>query len=174
MKTEQEYAADPWYKQPWLLIAMIPLVATVIAGMTFLVVSIQSSDGIVKEDYYRKARGYYKDPTKQQSAYDKKIATTLAIDNITGDLSIKLAGDFKQLPKLLSIDFVSPTHQKYDISVNLKQVSDQPFYLGSLPTPIAGKRYIMISAPDQSWRLSDSILPPYDSFKIELKAEQPK
>ena len=174
MKTEQEYAADPWYKQPWLLLALIPLVATVIAGTTFLVVSIISSDGIVKEDYYRKAKGYHKDLTKQQFAFDNKIAANIALDNITGDLSIKLSGDLKTLPKLLSLDFVSPTHQKYDINVTLKQVADQPFYLGSLPSPIAGKRYIMITPAEQSWRLSDTILPPYDSFKLELKAEQPK
>ena len=77
MKTEQEYAADPWYKQPWLLLALVPLVATVIAGTTFLVVSIQSSDGIVKEDHYRKSKGYFKDSTKQQLAFDKKIAANI-------------------------------------------------------------------------------------------------
>ena len=174
MKTEQEYAADPWYKQPWLLLALVPLVATVIAGTTFLVVSIQSSDGIVKEDHYRKSKGYFKDSTKQQLAFDKKIAANIAIDNITGDLSIKLSGDLTPLPKLLSIDFVSPTHQKYDINVILKQVADQAFYLGSLPSPLAGKRYLMVTPQAQNGRLSDTILPPYDSFNLELKAEQPK
>lgn len=174
MKTEQQYAADPWYKQPWLLLALVPLVATVIAGTTFLVVSIQTSDGIVKEDHYRKSKGYFKDPTKQQLAFDKNISTIINIDNVTGDLSIKLAGDFSELPQTLSLDFVSPTHQKYDMSVKLKQVAGQAFYLGALPAPLEGKRYLLVSPPDQSWRLSETILPPYDSLNLALKAKQPK
>ena len=173
MKTEQEYALDPWYKQPWLLLAMIPLVATVIAGTTFLVVSIISSDGIVKDDYYREARGYISDPTKIQAAYDKKIAANLAIDNLTGDLSLRLSGDFASYPVKLYLDFVSPTHQKYDLSIVLKQVAGQPFYLGSLSAPIEGKRYVMINAAAASWRLRAEINPPYEQRNFSIRAEKP-
>ncbi|MEH6443004.1 MAG: FixH family protein [Oceanospirillaceae bacterium] len=174
MKTEEEYAADPWYKQPWLLLAMIPLVATVIAGSTFLVVSIISSDGIVKDDYYRMARGYYKDPTKEQLAFDKNIAADIAIDNVTGDLSVQLTGNFSKYPSQLKIDFVSPTHQKYDLTINLKQVADQPFYLGSLASPLTGKRYVMLTPIDKSWRLGSTISPPYAQLKVTLAAEKPQ
>ena len=174
MKTEQQYAADPWFKQPWLLLCMIPLVATVIAGTTFLVVSIISSDGIVKDDYYRMARGYYKDPSKQQFAWDKKISAQISIDNLTGDVSVRLSGDFSALPDQLSLDFVSPTHQKYDLRIPLKQVINQPFYMGSLNAPIIGKRYLMLTPTDISWRLSTSSTPPYDRLSITLDAEQPK
>lgn len=174
MKTEQEYAADPWYKQPWLLLAMIPLVATVIAGTTFLVVSIISSDGIVKDEYYRMARGYYNDPKKQQLAWDKAIAAELNLDIITGDVNVKLSGDFATLPAQLILDLVSPTHQKYDSQVLLKQVAGQPFYLGSLNAPIVGKRYLMLSPKQNNWRISTSITPPYEDFRVILKAEQPQ
>lgn len=174
MKTQEQYANDPWYKQPWLLIALIPLVATVIAGTTFLVVSIVSSDGIVKDDYYRMARGYYSDPTKKQLAYDNKLAASVFIDNVTGDLSVKLTGNITPLPKTLSLDFVSPTHQKYDINSTLRQVSSEPFYLGSLSAPLSGKHYLMLSPKDENWRLSTEVTPPYDQLTIELKAEKPQ
>ncbi|OUS27484.1 hypothetical protein A9R01_14465 ['Osedax' symbiont bacterium Rs2_46_30_T18] len=173
MKTEQEYALDPWYKQPWLLLAMIPLVATVIAGTTFLVVSIVSSDGIVKDDYYREARGYISDPTKLQAAYDKKITAELSVDNLTGDLSLRLGGKFADYPSVITLDFVSPTHQKYDLSIALRQVAGQPFYLGSLAAPINGKRYIMINPGDASWRLRSEINPPFEQRKFSLRAEKP-
>ncbi len=174
MKTIEQYANDPWYKQPWLLFAMIPLVATVIAGTTFLVVSIVSSDGIVKDDYYRMARGYYSDPTKVQFAYDKKIAANIAYDNLTGDLSVKLSGDFQQFPATLNFSFVSPTQQKYDFNVVLRQVAGQPVYLGSLNSAIKGKRYIMVNPPENNWRLSSEINPPYDRLTLLLKAEKPQ
>jgi hypothetical protein len=173
MKTQEQYAADPWYKQPWLLLAMIPLVATVIAGTTFLIISIISADGIVKDDYYRMARGYYSDSTKLEAAFDKKIAADVSVDNVTGDLSISLKGNFETLPDYLNLDFVSPTHQKYDLSVTLKQVPGQPMYLGSLNSPLNGKRYLMLSSTDNSWRLSTEINPPYDQSTYILKAEQP-
>ena len=173
MKTEQQYANDPWFKQPWLLLAMVPLVATVIAGTTFLVVSIISSDGIVKDEYYRMARGYYNDPKMQQQAFDKGIAASLALDNLTGDISVQLTGDLTPLPAALTLDFVSPTHQKYDLSINLRQVAEQAFYLGSLSAPIEGKRYMLLKPKDQSWRLSQDIIPPYDQRKFTLKAEKP-
>ncbi|MEM5527755.1 FixH family protein [Gammaproteobacteria bacterium AS21] len=174
MKTQEQYANDPWYKQPWLLIALIPLVATVIAGTTFLVVSIVSSDGIVKDDYYRMARGYYSDPSKKQQAYDNKLAASVFIDNVTGDLSVKLSGDITQLPEMLSLDFVSPTHQKYDINASLRQVSGEAFYLGSLSAPLNGKHYLMLAPKDDNWRLSTEITPPYEQVTIELKAEKPQ
>jgi hypothetical protein len=174
MKTEEQYAADPWYKQPWLLIAMIPLVATVIAGTTFLVVSIISSDGIVKDDYYRMARGYYNDPSKIQAAWDARLSAQIKIDNVTGDISVKLAGKSQQLPSILKLDFVSPTHQKYDTRIVLKQVSDQPFYLGSLASPISGKRYLLLTPQAENWRLSTTLTPPYDQLDITLTAEKPK
>jgi hypothetical protein len=173
MKTEEQYANDPWFKQPWLLLAMVPLVATVIAGTTFLVVSIVSSDGIVKDEYYRMARGYYSNPKMQQLAYDKKLNASVALDNLTGDISVKLSGDLGQLPTFLNLDFVSPTHQKYDLSIRVRQVSNQAIYLGSLPAPIQGKRYIMLHPKDKSWRLSQDITPPYDQQKFTLKAEKP-
>lgn len=173
MKTEEQYAADPWYKQPWLILTLLPLIATVIVGTSWLVISIISADGIVKDDYYKIAKGYMLDPTKLQLAYDKKIAAQLKMDNVTGGLSLSLSGDLDSLPSLLSLDIVSPTHQKYDLSVQLKQVGQEAIYIGSLPSPIKGKRYVMLNPEDKSWRLRTEIAPPYDQRSFELKAEQP-
>ncbi len=173
MKTQAQYAADPWYKQPWLLLAMIPLVAALISGTTFLTLSIISADGIVKNDHYRMARGYFSDTTKQEVAFEKNISATVSVDNVTGDLSVALRGDLDLYPEYLTLDFVSPTHQKYDLSVNLKQVINQPFYLGSLNAPLNGKRYLMISNETDDWRLTTQIDPPYNQSKYQLKAKKP-
>ncbi|MGB1238256.1 MAG: FixH family protein [Pseudomonadales bacterium] len=174
MKTQEQYAADPWYKQPWLLFALTPLVATVIVGTSWLVISIISADGIVKDDHYKIAKGYFRDPSKLQLAFDKQISADINLDNLTGDITLNLSGQFETYPKLLTLDVVSPTHQKYDANISLKQVADQPFYIGSLPGPLKGKRYLILNPEDNSWRLRTEIAPPYDQRTFKLTATAPQ
>jgi len=166
---EQQQAQAPWYKQPWLLFTLAPLVATVIYGTTFLVLSITSADGIVKEDYYRVVRGYEVDTSKRDFARENNISATLKLDNLTGDLNLQLVGP--QQPKQLFLDIVSPTHQKYDQVITLVSLGIQGLYRASLPAKIKGKRYLLLYPEDQSWRLRLAVEPPYEQREFTLSAD---
>ncbi|SIS62046.1 FixH family protein [Neptunomonas antarctica] len=162
-------AAKPWYQQPWLWFILSPLIAVAIYGFTFLYLAITTMDGVVKDDYYRIARGYEVNTVKTQKAIEHHIAATLSLDNMTGDIMVKLKGEFSAIPEYLMLDIVHPTHQKYDQMITLKAVGSQQLYSGTLSSQLKGKRFIFIAPPNEDWHLNKEIQPPYDQISVELK-----
>lgn len=166
--TDDIQAAKPWYKQPWLWFILTPLIAVFIYGFTFLYLSIVTMDGVVKDDYYRNVRSYEVNSEKNLAAIEKNISATLNLDDVTGDLMLKLSGNFEELPPYLTLGIVHPTHQKYDQSITLKSVGSQGLFSGSLSSPISGKRYLYLTPPTETWSLRTEVHPPYEQRLIEL------
>lgn len=172
MTEDEIQAAKPWYKQPWLLFILTPLFAVMIYGFTFLYLSIVTMDGIVKDDYYRIARGYEVNTEKNQNAINQHISANLNLDDVTGDIMLKLNGQLTNLPEYLTLDIVHPTHQKYDQIITLKAIGSQQLYTGNLANPLKGKRFLFLVPPDKSWHLRKEIHPPYEQRSFELKPTQ--
>ncbi len=164
-------AIAPWYKQPWLWFILSPLIAVFIYGTSYLTLSIVTHDGVVKEDHYKVARGYYKDSTRFEQAKQQGISASLMVDNLTGDLVLKLSGETEKKYDTLALELIHPTHQKYDKSITLQSIADTPVYRGNLPGPIKGKRYAMLSAGEDGWQIQAEITPPYDQTQYTLDAE---
>lgn len=169
MNDSSKHAIAPWYKQPWLWFILAPLFAVAIYGSFFLYMAITTSDGIVKEDYYKVARGHFVDSTKENEAIKLGISGVLQLDNLTGDLMFIMNSSVQNKPEGLTLYIVSPTHEKYDQSIQLKQVPHSDAYTGSLKAGLKGKRYILLESTDGSWRLRTETYPPYDQKAIELK-----
>lgn len=169
MTDDTQEAIKPWYKQPWLWFILTPLFAVFIYGFTFLYLSIVTMDGVVKDDYYKKVRGYEVNSSKNQTALDLNIRGTLNLDEVTGDISLQLLGDFEQEPEFISLEIVHPTHQKYDQKITLKSLGSQGIYSGSMTSRLKGKRYLYLAPPAENWSLQKEILPPYEQRKITLE-----
>ncbi|WP_286237703.1 FixH family protein [Neptuniibacter halophilus] len=170
MSNSSNNSVAPWYKQPWLWFILAPLIAVFIYGTFFLYIAITTSDGIVKDDYYKVARGHFVDSSKAQKAIDLAIGGTLQLDNLTGDLMLHFRSNQTEKPALLILDIISPTHQKYDQKITLKRVDGTNAYTGNLKSSLKGKRYILLEAEDATWRLRTESNPPYDQKTIELTA----
>lgn len=158
----------PWYKQPWLWFILAPLIAVFFYGTFFLYMAITTHDGIVKDDYYKVARGYFVDPTKSQKAESLGIVGTLEIDNLTGDLMLHYKSSATELPTQLILSIISPTHKKYDQSLTLRLVEGSQAYTGNLQAALKGKRYLMLEPQDSSWQLRAEVFPPYDQKTVQL------
>jgi hypothetical protein len=167
--TQPQDAIIPWYKQPWLWFLLIPLIAVFFYGVTFLYLSIVTNDGVVKEDYYRIARGYEVNSEKNQNAIAHQLSAHVRLDDVTGDVQVKMSGDFEAWPDTLTLDIVHPTHQNYDQTITLKALSGQPIYNGSLTGELKGKRFLFLFPADESWHLREEILPPYASKEVVIK-----
>lgn len=170
MNNENE-AVAPWYKQRWLWFILSPLIAVFFYGTFFLYLSIVTADGVVKDDYYKVARGIELDSSKAEAAQAANLAADLTIDNLTGDVVLNITGSLAQWPELLEIEVIHPTHKKYDLSLQAKVVPGSQMYRANLNAPIKGKRYITISPIDQSWRLRKEISGPYEPGKFTLSAD---
>lgn len=160
----------PWYRQKWLLFVLSPLVAVVIYASIFMYIAISTSDGIVKDDYYKVARGTNVDNSRVLEAANRGIRGELLVDALTGDLRLKFNAD-TQLPSTLTLDLVHPAHKKYDQQITLRNVNSSDVYLGSLQGNLEGKRYLMLSDDSGAWVLKRELLPPYDQRSFELLPE---
>jgi len=170
--TEENEVIAPWYKQPWLWFILTPLIAVFIYGFSFLYLSIVTMDGVVKDDYYRIARGYEVKSEKNQRALDQNIEAQVKLDTITGDVMVSLSGNLNPAPASLTLDIVHPTHQKYDQAITLKAIGAQNLYTGSLTGKITGKRFLFLFPADESWHLHEEMQPPYDQKTVDMKPEQ--
>lgn len=166
--SKQNPAVAPWYKQPWLWFILAPLIAVFIYGSFFLYLSIITADGLVKDDYYKVARGFERDNSKTLAAADFGIKASLTVDNLTGDLVLQLSGQPKQWSEQLSIELIHPTHQQYDYTVTLRKIPGSHAYRGSLRSALQGKRYLVITPQDQSWSLRSEIQPPFDQRTFQI------
>ena len=168
---EQTHDIGPWYHQKWLWFVLAPLIAVVIYASIFMYIAITTSDGIVKDDYYKVARGTSVDNSRVMAAAQRGIEGELLVDALTGDLRIQLKSN-TALPEQLTLDLVHPSHQKYDQTITLRSVNGQGVYLGSLQAHIDGKRYLMLSDDSAEWLIKADLLPPYDQRTFKLGAQQ--
>ncbi|WP_432698629.1 FixH family protein [Marinobacterium sp. YM272] len=165
----REETHAPWYKQTWLWFVLAPLIATVIYGFLFLYLSIVTNDGVVKDDFYKVARGISADPSREEQALKMGIQGRLTLDSLTGDVQLQLASR-EQLPPQLQLNLVHPTHQKYDQALQLRSVDNRGLYSSNLQGKIEGKRYVIIEPFDKSWQIRTETTPPYDHKTFDLGA----
>jgi hypothetical protein len=160
----------PWYKQPWLWFILAPLIAVFIYATIFIYIAVTTSDGIVKEDHFRQARGTHIDTTKLDAARRLGIEGTLRFDTLTGDINLQLTESAVTLPARLNLNIIHPTHQKFDQLLTLRSVDGKGIFVGTLAGNLSGKRYITLAPDDESWQLRMELTPPYsDQLSLQLK-----
>lgn len=166
----QTHDIGPWYKQRWLWFILAPIIAVMIYASIFMYFAITTSDGIVRDDYYKVARGMNVDTSKQDRAIAMGIEGSLLLDSLTGDVRVVLSAT-EALPEILTLDLVHPTHQKYDQTISVKKVDPNTnIFLGSLQQRLEGRRYLLLSDEATSWRIRSEINPPYEQNKFALSA----
>ncbi|MDX1318677.1 MAG: FixH family protein [Oceanospirillum sp.] len=144
-----------WYKQFWPWFLLVPLIVTVIVGMTMLTFSIQVFDGTVNDNYYKEGLAINQTLERDHKAAELKMAAEVKIDNLTGDVLLELDGQLESWPAQLKLDFINPTRAAKDYSITLTQVTGN-HYRGQVEKAPLNLWYMDITAPDGNWRLKGS------------------
>ncbi|WP_251358164.1 FixH family protein [Kangiella sp. TOML190] len=148
--TEQQL---PWYKQfwPWFLIS-IPL-ASVIAGIFMIVISIDGADTLVNEDYYKQGLAINKQFDKSKKAQQLGLKATLAFEQ--DKLQINLSSD-KPVVESLVLEFSHATVKAKDFQLRLQQASEGQYFSVLKPEQLAtikGKWYLTLTPHSEQWHL---------------------
>jgi len=88
------------------------------------------------------------------------MQATISLDTLTGDLRLLVTSSPTISSPTLLLDVVHPTMASLDQPITLALRPDGSYY-GSLNKSIDGKRYLHLTGPDNSWRLSSEILTPW-------------
>ncbi len=152
----------PWYKQPWLWFIIAPLIATVLYSSVYITASIVTNDGVVLEEYTKRAKAFHEDNQLQEVATQLGLIGTLRFDTVTSDINVILqSNDAEALPEQLILTIGHPTKASLDVTVPLRQLKPG-HYVGELQTLLNGNRKLIISPVDKTWQLIEEVEPPYD------------
>lgn len=151
----------------WLVIA-IPLSA-VIVGSILLTLSIQTFDGLVEDDYYKKGKEINQVLERDEFAHDNGITAAVNMDEQTGVIAIDLDSTANyQFPLQLGLSLLHPTVSAQDVKLLLEQGPDGRYYTQLLRPLSNGRWYLRISEPN--WRLQKLISWPAEQA-IEIRSE---
>ena len=160
---------NKWYRQPmvWLVIA-IPLSA-VIVGSILLTLSIQTFDGLVEDDYYKKGKEINQVLARDEYALQNGIEAAVSMDAATGIIVIDLSSEANYVfPVQMGLSLLHPTVSAQDVKLLLEQGPDGRYYTELLRPLSKGRWYFRISEPN--WRLQKLISWPAEQ-EFTMRAE---
>ncbi len=138
----------PWYREPlaWL-VALFPA-AAVVAGLVTAYIAVQSWDGLVVDDYYKRGLEINQTLARDERAH----ALGIVADVEVGDtVSVRLRGGAAFVaPARLTASFIHATRAGHDLRFQLAR-GEGDTYVGELPPLARGHWQIQLEADD--WRV---------------------
>ena len=139
---------EPWYRHPWpWLLAAGPAIV-IVAGFATLWIAVETSDGLVADDYYKQGLAINKRLAREETA--RKLGLSATVQILPGRLHIDLSG---QAPEALFVHLAHATRAGYDVRLRLAPVAPGR-YEAELERLPAGHWRVVIEDPRGSWRIS--------------------
>lgn len=146
----------PWYRQfwPWFLMALPA--SAVVAGITTVIIAMQTEDTLVSDDYYKDGLAINQDLKRENKARSMGLNAQIHI-NQQGVLQITMNAD-QSLPAwpAIQISLSHPTQARKDLSYTAL-IDQQGDYIVHQASIHAGRWYIKLEAPGQEWRLNGTM-----------------
>jgi hypothetical protein len=148
----------PWYRQfwPWFIIALPA--SAVVAGLTTVWISMQTTDSLVvrAQDGVKNATDRHL--AAERLASDLNLAALLEINPETRVVSVVVqAGELPEIPATLEFELSHPAFADRDQHITLnKALADadgNPVWVGHFVTLPSGRYYAVLKSGD-SWRVS--------------------
>src|SRR6185369_11923875 len=99
MSTSSHLRLSPWYREPWPWLLMAGPAIVVVAGFVTLAMAINSSDGLVADDYYKQGKAInmtlHRDTRAQELHYRAVVSITQ-----TGSIALAFASAAPAAPQL--------------------------------------------------------------------------
>lgn len=154
-----------WYRQPmvWLVIA-IPL-SSVILGIVLIVLAVNTSDGLVADDYYKRGLEINRRLERETRAHELALSADVEIAAGDNRVSVRLSGKPAfEAPQQFELGFHHATRKGEDVVRTMRRDA-QGVYTAPDPNLAAGRWYVSAETPE--WRLTRAInMPAAERFTI--------
>lgn len=157
----------PWYRQfwPWFLISLPAM--TIVAAIITINLAIETSDGLVKDDYYKEGLAIHMDAARTKAARQLGIQALLThspdSDSVTLELNDAAVGQLEEL----QLTLFHPTRGNQDQQVILERGSNGIFASRITALEQANWR-VTVEPVNGSWRISGRLSIP-DSTTVRLE-----
>jgi len=149
---------EPWYKQfwPWFIIAL--LASSVVAGLTTVWISLQTSDSLVIQSDDGTQAAAERRINAEKLAAELGLAALIEINLDTGAISAAMrAGALDSVPAALLLEFTHPAFADRDQVISLHRAqadeSGNPVWVGHFVDIPEGRWYVTLKSGDD-WRLA--------------------
>ncbi|WP_372964603.1 FixH family protein [Marinobacter sp.] len=161
-------AVSPWYRQPWFwFLAIFPL-ASIMWGLTILVISANLDNPMVSDDYSKEGRGINMEIARDQKASDMHVAGSLKFTGRKATLELDTQDGPADFPYII-LNLYHPTLGDRDRVVQLQRLVPGE-YSGKMLEDFDGRWYYDIQGPDGDWRVKGQIwLPAEHAVTIDAK-----
>ena len=151
MITANTVVQTPWYREPWPWLLMAGPAIVVVAGFVTLAFAIQSSDGLVADDYYKQGKAINMTLTRDAQARALGYRAQLNL-NANGQVALRF-DDALPASTALKLTLHHPTRAGFDREILLRRVADNS-YMAAMP-PIDASRWSMTLEDEaRTWRLT--------------------
>jgi hypothetical protein len=143
----------PWYRQfwPWFLIALPGSV--VIAGFITLYLAMDTSDSLVKDDYFKEGLAINQDMARERIAAELGIRMELSYDRESGRMVARVNdAPMGELPHLV-MALAHPTLSEQDATIQLDDEGNRTF-AGNVKLESGNVDWhVVVSPPGETWKL---------------------
>lgn len=143
----------PWYRQPWLLLLMIMPATAVVGCIITIALALHFPDAVVTDPPITISLSPRENTTSRDEAIRRQIHATLQTNAETWQLYMQ----GEQLPAELKLWFAHPASQTLDVIAYAKTSDTTGKYILTQATPSAGRWTLIISPPDDSWRIATAL-----------------
>lgn len=161
-------SARPWYRHVWPWIIFGIPGASVVAGVSLLLVAVRSNDGLVTDDYYKQGLTINRTLSRGDLARSMDLRATL--QPTSRGLQIVLgAREGIAVPQNLRLTLAHPTRSGMDRHIEMQ--AGAAGFAADLADLTVGRWNLILEDEAQSWRLTGSITWPL-SAPLVLDASQ--
>lgn len=148
----ENLTGKPWYREPWPWILMAGPFVVIVAAVITLWLAIESNDGLVADDYYKRGLAINQTLSEERLASRRHFRAHMTFSDDARHVRVMLSGD-GELPNALRLRLAHPTRAGMDELLVLRALAPGRFE-AQLVTPVHGRRLIVIEDAARTWRLS--------------------
>ncbi|HLV77216.1 MAG TPA: FixH family protein [Marinobacter sp.] len=151
----------PWYRQPWFWFLTIFPLASMVWGITALVVSSSLDNSMVSDDYSKEGRGINMSIARDDLAAQMKLGGELSLQDRNATLTLHSTEGAADYPYLV-FNLYHPTLSGQDRTIQFSRVAPGE-YRGQLFEKTSGRWYYDLQGPDNDWRIKGEVRLPSSS-----------
>lgn len=145
----------PWYRQPWFWFLTIFPLASILWGVTMLIISASLETSMVSDDYSKEGRGINMAIARDHKAAEMGIEGELSFEGRKADLALTTRNGAADYPYVI-LNLYHPTLSENDRVIQFQRLANGE-YSGRLLEDLTGRWYYDLQSPENDWRVKGEI-----------------
>ena len=152
----------PWYRYPFLWLAILLPATSVVGGLTLLYIAIVNADTPVVDEWYKEGRAINRSVEQERLA--ARLGIRLELAQVGAGIQARLSSEAGiPMPDTLNVSLRHPTLPERDVTLALEHI-EGALYRSDGTLPHDGRRAATVTASGDHWRLYQTVMAQGDNL----------